>query len=120
MLVRIFDPSDADVADTSILAVRLASGVDGEPAPLPALEVSLDPASSLVRARYLLTSPTDGVALRIFDAAGREVRIVQWIDHAEAGEHDVEFSVGDLARGAYFVTLDAGGRTTARGIAVAP
>jgi hypothetical protein len=119
MLVRIFDPSNGDVADTSILDMQLVSGVDDGGATAPAsLDLALDPASGVLRVRYVLSASRDGVSLALFDAAGREVRIVQWLDHASAGEHEVELSVGDLARGAYFLTLDAGAGKITRGVAV--
>jgi len=119
MLVRIFDVTDGSVADTSLMYIDLVSGADNDAeSPVPAaLDVAVDRAG-VAHLRYVLAAPGPDVALRLYDAAGREVRTIGWLRSANAGEHTLEFSTADLPNGNYFIRLEAGRQTLTRGMSV--
>ncbi len=48
------------------------------------------------------------ISLKLFDITGRQVAVLEE-GRKEAGEHELKFEAGDLAGGAYFYKLSAGG-----------
>ena len=100
------------------LAARVGTSVDGALGAGGDLGLpSPNPVRDLATVRYRLDRP-GRVRLVLLDALGRVVRVVE--DAARgAGPHAAVVDVSGLAAGAYVLQLEAGGRVSARGLAVA-
>ena len=72
----------------------------------PAFPNPFNPRTTLV---YTLGA-TSEITLAVFDAAGRQVRLLER-GLSTAGEHHVSFEAGDLPGGLYFARLQAEGRS---------
>jgi hypothetical protein len=66
-----------------------------------------NPAQGAITLRYTLAEPTD-VQLQVYDLLGRRVTTLTRTQ-VEAGRHELQTSVHDLAAGTYFVRMVAGG-----------
>lgn len=100
---------DANGNIVTILTSPAAAGPADAPLQFALGRTVPDPGSS---ARHLaFSTPTAGhVALRVFDAAGREVATLVDRD-LPAGRHDLQFSTDRWPTGVYFSRLTLGART---------
>jgi hypothetical protein len=75
-----------------------------------------NPTQGAITLRYTLAEPSD-VQLQIYDLLGRRVTTLTRT-RAEAGRHELQTSVRDLAAGTYFVRLVAGGTSATKRLTV--
>jgi hypothetical protein len=105
-------PQDMVVGDSIDMLMRVRGNAPGigevvlDP-DLTDIQVITNIVASGTSFSYSLANPGD-VSISLWDALGREVKTL-YTGHAEAGSHLLDWDASDLARGTYFVRLDAPG-----------
>jgi len=106
---------DVPLGDSADLILRIRGESSGSTGigevELTPSSVEITPAATIVvqgtSLSYTLADAGD-VAISLWDAMGREVKTL-YAGHVEAGSHQLSWDASDLARGTYFVRLDAPG-----------
>ena len=112
--LRIYRRGDETVADTvpTIITNCTFTSVNESwsGADKPTLELTPNPVRDELSVRVILAAGLDNAELFLNDANGRKVALLGAFDNLPTGTHSLHFDVGTVAQGAYFLTLQSGGR----------
>ena len=117
-LTLLTDAPNAPLLEIPI-RVSVVTVLDGEtasPSPFALEPIRPNPTSGLASLAFTLARP-DRVEARVFDALGREVRLVD-LGRLPAGPVETSIDTSGLAPGVYAVRLEAGGETRSRRVTV--